>query len=437
MSGLADHLANNVTGADALGHLHALQRIADAHDGNRAPGTPGFATSAAYALGVLTTAGYQVTRQEVPCMRFVVAAERTQVAGAGWCPRTLLMDDSPLLYDAVAPLIVIPDAVQPGEYAQWVTPGAVVLLARVPGGYDRQVAAASDAGAAAVLLYVSTPCPGNIYRLHWYRADPPPIPLASLSQHDAGRLAALAREARVELSLHWRGCRVADVTQNILAVGGTDDGGGARVIVGAHLDSVAEAPGINDNGSGVAAVMQTAVKLASAGRPVRNMVTFALWGAEELVNVGSSFYVSQLSYAERQEILVYLNAEMIASPNYAMYVMQGDGVVTAPFEAYFRGHGIDYEYASTGAVGSDHQPFQAAGIPVGGLHCGSIGIKTPGQRQRYAGQAGQLYDPGYHQAGDTVHNISREALDCNTRALAYAVGWAAETDRLPASVEVP
>jgi len=427
MGELGSELAEAVSGAGALAHLHELQRIADAHDGNRAPGTAGFAASVAYATEVLATVGYQVTTQDVPYPRFAVTAERTRLTGSDWQPQTLLMDDSPPLRDTVAPLIVLTRFKQLAEGSLDVA-GAVVLLARIPGGYAKQVIAASEAGALAALFYTETPCPANNYRLHWFGSEPPPIPAASIAQDDAARLAALAAAVTVELRLDWHGDRTSGVDQNVFAATGAD--GDARIIVGAHLDSVPEAPGINDNGSGVAAVLQAAVKLATARESVSHQVTFALWAAEELVNAGSSYYVSQLTDAQRQAIRLYLNAEMIASPNYVLYVMRGEGTVTTPFDVYFRARDIAYEYIDEAKVGSDHDPFLAAGISAGGLHCGSVGIKTPAEQERYAGTAGQLFDPGYHQASDTVRNISPAALDWTTRALAYAVGWAAQEVRL-------
>ena len=426
MSGLGYELAETVSGAEALVHLYELQRIADAHGGNRAPGTSGFSASVAYATEVLTAAGYRVTTQDVPYTKFEVASERTRITGAAasdWCPRTMLMDDSPPLPDKLARLIVVEAVERLAEVGAGVR-GAVVVLARVPGNYARQVIAASDAGAVAVLFYDETPCPANIFRLHWFGADPPPIPVASISQEDAGRLAALAAQAPVEVRLDWQGCSQSGVDQNVFAAFGGDSTAG--VVVGAHLDSVPEAPGINDNGSGVAAVLQTAVSLASARESGTNHVRFALWAAEELVNVGSTYYVNQLTEAEQQAIMLYLNAEMIASPNHVLYVMHGTGTVTGPFDAYFQAREIGYEYVDAAAIGSDHHPFRDVGIPVGGLHCGSVGVKTPAEQERYRGTAGQPYDPGYHQPTDSVHNINAVALDLTTRALAYAVGWAAQ-----------
>lgn len=100
--------------------------------------------------------------------------------------------------------------------------------------------------------------------------------------------------------------------------------------------------------------------------------------------------------------------------------------MTAPFDVYFQAREIGYEYIDVATIGSDHHPFRDVGIPVGGLHCGSVGVKTPAEQERYRGTAGQPYDPGYHQPTDSVHNISPVALDLTTCALAYAAGWAAQ-----------
>ena len=63
-------------------------------------------------------------------------------------------------------------------------------------------------------------------------------------------------------------------------------------MAGAHLDSVPEGPGINDNGSGVAAVLETALQLGSSPQ-VHNAVRFGFWGAEELGLVGSASTLSR------------------------------------------------------------------------------------------------------------------------------------------------
>ena len=94
------------------------------------------------------------------------------------------------------------------------------------------------------------------------------------------------------------------------------------VMVGAHLDSVSRGPGINDNGSGSAAILE----VAEAMRKVKptNKVRFAWWGAEESGLVGSTNYVNGLSPAEQDKIALYLNFDMIGSPNFGRFVYDGE-----------------------------------------------------------------------------------------------------------------
>ena len=94
------------------------------------------------------------------------------------------------------------------------------------------------------------------------------------------------------------------------------------VMAGAHLDSVARGPGINDNGSGRAAILETALQMAKV-KP-RNKLRFAWWGAEEAGLVGSTAYVAGLSQAEKDRIALYLNFDMVGSPNHVFFVYDGD-----------------------------------------------------------------------------------------------------------------
>ena len=85
------------------------------------------------------------------------------------------------------------------------------------------------------------------------------------------------------------------------------------VMAGAHLDSVDAGPGINDNGSGSAALLETALQMAKV-KPV-NTVRFAWWAAEEAGLLGSAAYVDGLSQAEKDKIALYMNYDMVGSPN--------------------------------------------------------------------------------------------------------------------------
>ncbi len=203
-------------------------------------------------------------------------------------------------------------------------------------------------------------------------------------------------------------------------------------MVGAHLDSVPQGPGIQDNGSGVAAILEIALQMAELGIEPRNRVRFAFWGAEESGLFGSEFYVANLSKRDIKDIALNLNFDMIGSPNFVRFVYDGDGSDT-PLEGpngspniedvfldYFAEQGLPTE-ATAFDGRSDYGPFIAVGIPAGGLFTGAEGIKSEEEVAIYGGTAGEQYDPCYHLACDTFDNISLEALDQMGDAAAHAV----------------
>jgi Zn-dependent M28 family amino/carboxypeptidase len=201
-----------------------------------------------------------------------------------------------------------------------------------------------------------------------------------------------------------------------------------RVVVsGAHLDSVIEGPGINDNGSGSAGQLETALQLAASGIEPVNQVRFIWFGAEESGLVGSQFYVDSLSAREIKNIAVMLNFDMIASPNAGWFVYDGDASDTASTGS--TGSGVvedvfvDY-FDSIGRVTkptSDYDAFVAAGIPAGGLFTGAEDLKQPDEVAIWGGTAGVAYDPCYHAACDTIDNVNMVALDEMSDALAHAL----------------
>jgi Zn-dependent M28 family amino/carboxypeptidase len=210
-------------------------------------------------------------------------------------------------------------------------------------------------------------------------------------------------------------------------------------VVGAHLDSVTRGPGINDNGSGSAGILEIAEVFAAEGRVPRNKLRFMWYGAEELppgLN-GSRFYVNSLTQAERAQIELMLNFDMIGSPNFVRFVYDGNnssfpvgpGVQSGPtgsgaieqvFLDYFASQGLPNEPTPFNGR-SDYGPFIAVGIPAGGLFTGAEGIKTAAQAEVYGGNAGQQYDPCYHLACDTFNNNSDTGLDQMSDAVAHAV----------------
>ncbi|MDH3293948.1 MAG: M28 family metallopeptidase, partial [Acidimicrobiia bacterium] len=204
------------------------------------------------------------------------------------------------------------------------------------------------------------------------------------------------------------------------------------VMAGAHLDSVQQGPGVQDNGTGSAAILETAVQMAKV-KP-RNTVRFAWWGAEESGLVGSTAYVNGLSDEEISDIALYLNFDMIGSPNFVHFIYDGDdsdgeGAGPGPdgsaqiekfFEDFYEARGLPYKGTDFSGR-SDYGPFIAVGIPAGGLFTGAEGVKTDEEAAIWGGTAGDQYDPCYHLACDTFDNISLEAFDVNSDAVAASV----------------
>ncbi|MCX5293688.1 MULTISPECIES: M28 family metallopeptidase [unclassified Streptomyces] len=193
------------------------------------------------------------------------------------------------------------------------------------------------------------------------------------------------------------------------------------VMAGSHLDSVTAGPGINDNGSGSAGILETALAVSRAGYKPAKHLRFAWWGAEELGMVGSRYYVNSLSTANRSKISDYLNFDMIGSPNPGYFVYDDDPAIEKTFKDYFTGLGIATEPETEGDGRSDHAPFKDAGVAVGGLFSGADYIKTAAQAAKWGGTSGRAFDRCYHASCDTASNIDSTALDHNSDAIAHAL----------------
>ncbi|MFI2781842.1 M28 family metallopeptidase [Streptomyces sp. ALB3] len=193
------------------------------------------------------------------------------------------------------------------------------------------------------------------------------------------------------------------------------------LMAGSHLDSVSSGAGINDNGSGSAAVLETALAVSRAQLAPDKHLRFAWWGAEELGLVGSKYYVNNLATAERSKLAGYLNFDMIGSPNAGYFVYDDDPVIEQTFKSYFAGLSVPTEIETEGDGRSDHAPFKSAGVPVGGLFTGASNTKSSAQAQKWGGTAGQSFDRCYHSSCDTTTNINDTALDRNSDAVAHAV----------------
>ncbi|MEU7008627.1 M28 family metallopeptidase [Streptomyces sp. NPDC046332] len=192
------------------------------------------------------------------------------------------------------------------------------------------------------------------------------------------------------------------------------------LMAGAHLDSVSSGAGINDNGSGSAAVLETALAVSRANLQPTKHLRFGWWGAEELGLVGSKYYVNQLPSTERSKFSGYLNFDMIGSPNPGYFVYDDDPTIEQTFKSYFAGIGVPTEIETEGDGRSDHASFKNVGIPVGGLFTGASRVKSSAQVQKWGGTA-TAFDRCYHSSCDTTSNINDTALDRNSDAVAHAI----------------
>jgi aminopeptidase S len=195
---------------------------------------------------------------------------------------------------------------------------------------------------------------------------------------------------------------------------------GKTVMAGAHLDSVDAGPGINDNGSGSAGILEVALAVAKADLKPTKHLRFGWWGDEEDGMVGSRHYVDTLG-AGKSKLDSYLNFDMIGSPNPGYFVYDDDTRLEKVFKDFFATKNLATEKETEGDGRSDHAAFKDVGVPVGGLFSGADYIKTGEQAKNWGGEAGKAFDACYHQSCDTSKNIDEKALDNNTDAIAHAI----------------
>jgi Zn-dependent M28 family amino/carboxypeptidase len=372
--------------AAATAHLRALARIGERNDDTRAAGTPGYDASADYVAGRLRAAGYRVRRQDV---RFPVFRERARPrleAGGGRLAAASLRYSAPGRVRAAAVLVGL--GCEQGEFRR--ARGRIAVAARGTCTFRVKARAAEAAGARGLVVAD----PGR---------DVPPR--GSLARPGVRIPAVTAGSAA--LRLRGRALLVVDTvaeeatTRNVIA---ERPGPPRRVaMLGAHLDSVDEGPGINDNGSGVAVTLALAERLRG-----RRGLRFGFWGAEELGLYGSRRYVASLSPAERRRIKGYVNLDMVGSRNAVRY-LYGEGRVRDALADALRARDLRFDTIRIGGS-SDHAPFEGAGIPVGGLYSGSEERKTARQARVFGGRAGRPLDPCYHRRCDTLERVDVDVM---------------------------
>jgi Zn-dependent M28 family amino/carboxypeptidase len=445
-------LRKAVEPASILVHERRFQRIADANPnaqgvGTRASGTPGYKASADYVAGKLKRAGYEVSRQtfEFPFFEELEPAQLQQVSPAqeDYETATFEYSGSGDVTGRLVPTedVLIPPPAQPGStsgcepedfVAASETEPEVALIQRGTCTFAQKAANAEAAGYDAVIIF-NEGQEGRTDVVEGTLGSPDfDIPVVGASFATGQELYAAAQNGEVVVRVFASTASEPRKTQNVIA--DTPRGRADRtVVVGAHLDSVLEGPGINDNGSGTSTILEVALQMSELGIRPENRVRFAFWGAEESGLLGSEHYVANLSKRRLGQITLNLNFDMLGSPNYVRFVYDGDGSDTPDdvripagsgkiervFNRYFAAKGLETEPTDFDGR-SDYGPFIAVGIPAGGLFTGAEGIKTEEEAEIYGGTAGEQYDPCYHEACDDISNLSVEALNEMSDGVAHA-----------------
>ncbi|OBH04989.1 M28 family metallopeptidase [Mycobacterium sp. E1747] len=434
----ASALHDNVTSDAMMAHLAKLQDIANANNGTRAVGTPGYEASVDYVVNTLRGRGFDVQTPEFSARVFHGDKPEVTVGGKPVEAHALDFSLGTPPGGVSGPLVAVPASTGPGcapaDYGSLPAQGAVVLVDRGGCPFAQKEDAAAQRGAVAMIVA------DNVDEQQMGGTLGPDtnvkIPVVSVTKSVGVQLRTQPGPVTIKLNASVQSFKA----RNVIAQ--TKTGSTTNVVMaGAHLDSVPEGPGINDNGSGVAAILETALRLGNSP-PVRNAVRFGFWGAEELGLIGSRNYVESLDLTALKSIALYLNFDMLASPNPGYFTYDGDQSLPADVRgqpvvpegsagiertlvAYLKSAGKTAQDTSFDGR-SDYDGFTLAGVPSGGLFSGAEAKMSADQAKLWGGNADQPFDPNYHQKTDTLDHIDRMALGINGGGVAYAVGLYAQ-----------
>ncbi|KAF1967840.1 Zn-dependent exopeptidase [Bimuria novae-zelandiae CBS 107.79] len=418
---------------------HLFERFAyDSPSKNRLIGSEGHQATIDYITSTIKTYSeyYDVYQQPMPMSvgvsaNLTVNGKDTEVYAVGIAPGGSVS----------GPVVAIPNlGCDEADFPADLN-GSIALISRGTCVSGEKVALAKSKGAIGVLIYNNVD--GNLlgYSLQRYpESDDEYVPTGGISQAAGeGYATLLASGGSVTADLTTEANDIT--TYNIIAQ--TKGGDQDNVIhVSGHSDSVAAGPGINDNGSGSISLLEIAIQLTHYS--VNNAVRFSWWTAEEEGLLGAEYYVKSLNQTEKDKIRLLLDFDMMASPNYAFQIYDGDGSafnLTGPpgsaeaeaefvnyFENIAKVNHTEIEFDGR----SDYGPFLDAGIAAGGIACGAEGIKTQEEFEMFGGAAGVPYDVNYHEDGDTANNLNYDAFIVMARGIAHSTAtYARSFDSLP------
>ena len=487
-AGPTEHTDMGVNGDAVMEHLQKISDISTSHadEGFRALGTPGYEEAVEYVESTLEATGafdvkrhaFDVESQDFGTVDVKVDGETVEVATASYTEGTTEpLTDLPVVLpvdDDNSDLAGGQLGCQASDFDDSAE-GALVLVSRGECAFGDKTKAATEAGAAAVIIYNndkenpdeelnatlgermegSAPTVTVTYNVGsdllkkvedagaeagaetgsqtdaeaglGQGADE--ADEAEGGQAEAQDAAALTADFTLETEF------VTETTWNVIAETKAGDHDNVQMF-GAHLDGVEEGPGVNDNGSGSAALLASAEALAEQPTEVDNAIRFGWWGAEEVGLVGSTEYVASLDDAELGKIKSYMNFDMIGSDNYIVGTLDSDGSDvpipdgvnvpegSAELEKVFTDYFADIDQPNVGtdfSGRSDYQAFIDNGIPASGLFSGADGTKTAEEAEMFGGTVGEKHDTNYHQPTDTIENVSKESIDIFAPAIGFAV----------------
>ena len=489
-AGPTEHTDMGVNGDAVMEHLQKISDISTKHadEGHRALGTPGYEEAVEYVESTLEATGafdvkrqaFDVESQDFGTVDVKVDGETVKVTTAEYTEGTTEpLTDLP---------VVLPVDDDNSDFAGGQlgcqasdfddsAEGALVLVSRGECAFGDKTKAATEAGAAAVIIYNnddanpdedlnatlggrmegSAPTVTVTYNvgtdlLEKVEAAGTEAGSQAGAEAGLGQGAEEADEAAEDNEAAEGNVPQAEAaaltadftletefttkeTWNVIAETKAGDHDNVQMF-GAHLDGVEEGPGVNDNGSGSAALLASAEALAEQPTEVDNAIRFGWWGAEEVGLVGSTEYVASLDEAELSKVKSYMNFDMIGSDNYIVGTLDSDGSDvpipdgvnvpegSAELEKVFTDYFADIDQPNVGtdfSGRSDYQAFIDNGIPASGLFSGADGTKTAEEAEMFGGTVGEKHDTNYHQPTDTIENVSKESIDIFAPAIGFAV----------------
>ncbi|KAM5344656.1 hypothetical protein ACJ41O_013191 [Fusarium nematophilum] len=409
-----------ITEKGLMRNLHKLNDIAYDNGGNRAFGLPGYDASVDFIYKeVSKLKGFKAWKQDFPALFTETTAAEVTVDDETFRTVALTYTPSTPEEGITRELVHGPEGsagCDAANYDGLDVEGKIVLVERglCPDAttFAGKLKAAAAAGADAVVIYNSDPAKLTAGSLS--APNPEEYVPAGLIDQEPGQALKARLDAGETVEAFVKIVQLIEerITQNVFAeTKGGDDSN--LVVLGAHLDSVQAGPGINDDGSGTSLILELAKGLQHFSTKLK--VRFGWWGAEENGLWGSRYYVNNLSTEEIDDLLLYLNFDMVSRGFYGVF--DGTGEKTGPggppgsdviedlFLDHFASKGI--ETTPVGLTGgTDYVPFlQVINKPVGGLFTGT----------------GAEQDACYHQACDNITNPVPETITINAKAAAHVL----------------